>query len=78
MATIQIREVPEPAYETLRLRARREGQSIQAYMRDRIVEMARSPTKAEHADAIERALALWGPAAASAEQVANDVHDGRR
>lgn len=78
MATIQIREVPETAYETLRLRARREGQSIQAYMRDRVVEMAGSPTKTEHVEAIERALAAWGPVNVSVEQVVDDVHDGRR
>jgi len=78
MATIQIREVPETAYETLRRRARREGQSIQAYMRDRVVEMAGSPTKAEHAETIERVLAQWERVDVSAEQIGDDVHHGRR
>jgi len=78
MATIRIREVPETAYETLRLRARLEGQSIQAYVRDRVVEMAGSPTKTEHAETIERALAQWGPVDVSAEQIVADVPDGRR
>ncbi|MGH8775876.1 MAG: FitA-like ribbon-helix-helix domain-containing protein [Jiangellaceae bacterium] len=45
MATIQIREVPESAYEVIRRRARAAGQSIQAYMRDRVVELASRPTK---------------------------------
>ena len=32
MALIQIRDVPEETYETIRRRARAAGQSIQAYM----------------------------------------------
>lgn len=55
MATIQIREIPEDAYETLRRRARRNGQSIQAYMRDQVVQLAARPSKAEaieHAEVI--------------------------
>jgi plasmid stability protein len=41
MATIQIRDVPDDAYEALREQAREAGQSLQAYMRGRVVEMAR-------------------------------------
>lgn len=45
MPTIQIREVPEEAYEVLRRRARRGGQSLQAYMRDQVVSLATRPSK---------------------------------
>jgi antitoxin FitA len=47
MALIQIRDVPEDVYETIRLRARRAGQSIQAYMLARTIEMGRRPTPSE-------------------------------
>lgn len=47
MALIQIRDVPEDVYETIRLRARRAGQSMQAYMLARTIEMGRRPTPSE-------------------------------
>jgi hypothetical protein len=56
MATIQIREIPEPAYEILRRRARAKGQSIQAYMRDQVLAMAGHPTKEEALESIEAVL----------------------
>ena len=45
MATIQVREIPEDLYEVLRRRARRAGQSLQAYMRDQVMALAQQPTK---------------------------------
>src|SRR5207245_11599298 len=45
VATIQIREIPEEAYEVLRKLARAEGKSLQSYMRDRMIEMARQAEK---------------------------------
>lgn len=53
MATIQVREVPEELYEVLRRRARRMGQSMQAYMRDQIIAIAERPTKEEAIEEIE-------------------------
>lgn len=47
MATIQVREIPEDAYEVIRRRARAAGQSIQAYMRDVVIEFASGPTPQE-------------------------------
>lgn len=47
MALIQIRDVPEEAYEAIRRRARRSGQSIQAYMLARVIEMSRRPSPTE-------------------------------
>ena len=47
MATIQIREIPEDAYEVIRLRARASGRSIQAYMREVVVDLASRPTTEE-------------------------------
>ena len=47
MATIQIREIPEGAYEVIRKRARASGRSIQSYMRDVVVDFAARPTTDE-------------------------------
>lgn len=78
MPTIQIREVPEEAYEVIRRRARAEGTSIQAYMLARVVELAARPTQAEAIAAIEAALARYGPAGASPESITADVASERR
>jgi plasmid stability protein len=40
MATIQVRDIPDETYAWLREQARAAGQSLQAYMRDRVVELA--------------------------------------
>jgi len=53
MATIQIRDLPEETYEVIRKRARSQGQSIQSYMRDRLVEDAASPTAADIWDTVD-------------------------
>ena len=77
MATIQVREIPEHVYEKVRRRARAQGMSIQAYMREQVIEMAESPTKGEVAAAIEVALARHGPAGAKADEIVADVHADR-
>ena len=78
MATIQIREVPEEAYEVLRRRARRAGQSIQAYMRDEIVAIAARPTKSEAIDLIEAILGQTGRPDPTATSVLDDLAAERR
>lgn len=57
MALIQIRDVPEDVYESIRRRARRAGQSIQAYMLARTVEIGRRPTPDEVLADLESDLA---------------------
>lgn len=57
MATIQIRDIPEDAYEVIRRRARADGKSIQAYMRDQIVEAASRRTTDEVLEELEAILA---------------------
>lgn len=47
MALLQIRDVPDDAYERIRGKARSAGQSIQAYMREQIIRLAAVPTPAE-------------------------------
>ncbi|MDQ3455668.1 MAG: antitoxin [Actinomycetota bacterium] len=78
MATIQIRDIPEQAYEVIRLRARAAGQSIQSYMKDRVVELAGKPTKRETMAAVVEALAKHPPVQTSFEEIAGHVQAERR
>lgn len=54
MATIQVREIPAEAYDVLVGRARAKHQSLQAYMRDVLVEFASRPSKEEAFAMVER------------------------
>lgn len=78
MATIQIREIPEDAYEVIRRRARAEGKSIQAYMRERVIEMASRPSKSEVVAALAAAVDESGPVWADPEEIVRDIHAERR
>jgi plasmid stability protein len=78
MATIQIRDLPEGTYETIRRRARAAGQSIQAYMRREVIAMAAAPTKDEAIAAVEASLAAHGASDATAADIAGDVGEDRR
>ena len=78
MATIQIREVPEDAYEVIRKRARAEGRSIQAYMRDWVVDFASRPTVSEALSTLESALAAHGTPGGTRKSVLADLAAERR
>ena len=78
MATIQIRDLPEDAYETLRRRARREGRSIQSYMREQVLALAARPTKAELVERIEDGLARRGGSDVPAQTLADGLTADRR
>jgi plasmid stability protein len=73
MATIQVREIPEDLYEVLRRRARRAGQSMQAYMRDQLVALAERPTKEEVIEEIEAVLSHTGGGEPTAASIADDL-----
>lgn len=78
MATIQIREIPDDTYETIRRRARESGKSIQSYMRDQVVELAARRSKEDAWDAVESALADQESTGPSMEQIIADLADDRR
>ena len=78
MATIQIRELPEDAYETIRRRARAAGQSIQSYMRDQVIELAGRRTKEEAWAAVESALSAEDSPGSSMEGILDDLGHDRR
>lgn len=72
MALIQIRDVPEDVYETIRRRARRAGQSIQAYMLSRTIEISQRPTPAEVLADLEADLRDRSPLAVDTKIVLAD------
>jgi plasmid stability protein len=78
MRTIQVRDIPDDAYDTIRRRARAEGKSLQSYMRDQVIALARDPSKREAVEAIEEALAAHGPARTSTTVIADDLRADRR
>ena len=77
MATIQIRDVSEEAYETIRRRARAAGQSIQAYMKKQVERLAREPDEDVHFDELERFAKSHG-AELDIDALLADLANGRR
>lgn len=69
MSTIQVKDVPDDVAETLRRRAAAAGQSLQAYMRHHLIEIARQRTKAEYVRIIEEQLAASAAPGATAESI---------
>ncbi len=78
MATIQVRELPEDTYEVIRRRARRAGQSIQAYTRDQLVAAAVRPTKDEAVEMIEAVLGREKVSGVSPSSIVRDLAAERR
>lgn len=78
MATIQIREVPESAYEVIRRRARASGRSIQSYMRDVVVDFAGHPTTEEVLAMMETTRADSDTPGATPDSVWADLAADRR
>ncbi len=78
MATVQIRDIPDDVHEALVALAQEAGQSLQAYMRQQVVEMARSRARKAAALAeLERYLERDGGLDVSAEQIVADLHADR-
>ena len=78
MATIQVRDIPEDAYEVIRKRARAEGCSIQSYMRDWVLDFARRPTPSEALTELGTILAQYGTPGATPESILADLAADRR
>ncbi|MGH3914290.1 MAG: FitA-like ribbon-helix-helix domain-containing protein [Pseudonocardiaceae bacterium] len=57
MATIQVRDVPDDVAEAYRRRAQASGQSLQSYLREQLIAMARRRDKTEVMAIVEQALA---------------------
>ena len=78
MATIQIREIPEDAYEVIRKRARSAGRSIQSYMREWVIDFAYAPTSEEALEALEITLARHKSPGTTRESILAALDDERR
>jgi plasmid stability protein len=79
VATIQIRDVPDDVHQELQRHAKAAGQSLQAYMRDQILEWAQVRTdRAEALQRLEELLAKEGGLGLTAEQIVEDLHAERR
>ena len=77
MATIQIRDVSEEAYETIRRRARAAGQSIQTYMKTTVERMASEPEDAELFADLDRFIETHG-IRLDMQALLDDIDQGRR
>ena len=77
MATIQVRDISEDAYEVIRRRARAAGQSIQAYMKRHIERMANEPDDEELFSDLERFVEDHG-IRLDIEALLADLDAGRR
>ncbi|CCK58077.1 FitA-like ribbon-helix-helix domain-containing protein [Mycobacterium canetti] len=69
MATIQVRDLPEDVAETYRRRATAAGQSLQMYMRNKLIEGARGRDKAEAIELLEQTLASTASPGISRETI---------
>ncbi|MGH3930058.1 MAG: FitA-like ribbon-helix-helix domain-containing protein [Pseudonocardiaceae bacterium] len=56
MATIQVRDVPDDVAEIYRRRAHASGKSLQSYIRDQLIAMARRRDKTEVMAVVEQTL----------------------
>jgi len=77
VATIQIRDISEDAYEVIRRRARAAGQSIQAYMKRHVERMASEPDDEELFADLERFVEAHG-IRLDIEALLADLDAGRR
>lgn len=79
MATIQIRDIPDEVHEELQRRAREAGQSLQAYMRDHVVEWTNAQArKANALRRLDELLARDGALGLTTEQILEDLDADRR
>jgi plasmid stability protein len=74
MATIHVREVSDDAVVTLKVRAARAGQSLQAYVRQLLEREAATITPEE---AAERARAIAARSSVTADDVVDAISDMR-
>jgi antitoxin FitA len=77
MATMQIRDIPEDVYETLRKRARAAGQSIQSYMREQMIDLASRRTKEEVFAVVESTRAKRPASGPTRESIVNELRELR-
>ena len=80
MATIQIRDIPDDVHEELQRQARAAGQSLQAFMRQWVVQEIAEPhpPRCSPRRVEEVMLAARGHRSDHASRSSNDLDDDRR
>ena len=79
MATIQIRDIPDDVHEELQRQALKAGQSLQAYMREQLIETVRARRlRVAALQHLEELLERDGGLGLTAEQIVEDLHADRR
>jgi plasmid stability protein len=78
MPNVQIRDFPESAYKILKSRAREHRQSLQSYLRDVLINLALTPSKAKVLTAIGASLADHGGVLVDRNELRGARDDGRR
>lgn len=77
MPTIQVRDVPQDAYDVIVERARANGQSIQQYVRAMLINNTAQPNKAEAIASIRANLKKHGSRVTTAD-ILEALDAGRR
>jgi antitoxin FitA len=78
MPTIQVRNVPDDAYEAIRRQAAVRGQSIQMYMREQVIEIAERQRRENAWEEFERELTKTDPPGVSRDDILRAIDDARR
>ena len=76
MTTITIRDVPEETRDLLAARAKRAGQSMQEYLRRRLMELGETEDQEDFLDRVHGTASSGRRL--SAQQIVDAVHGGRR
>ncbi|MGH3438966.1 MAG: FitA-like ribbon-helix-helix domain-containing protein [Sciscionella sp.] len=71
--TIQIRDVDDATYTTLRTRAARENMSLTAYVRNELAKLASGPTMAEWVERVTNRD--WGVSGELIVQIQRELRD---
>ena len=77
MATIQVRDLPDDVAEVYRRRAEAAGRSLQSYMREQLIALARRRDKAEVLAIVRQTLAEDPGPGLSAETIAEALGELR-
>lgn len=79
MATIQIRDIPDDVYDEIRRAAQAAGQSLQAYMREQVIQQTRSRARRSAVLAqLDELIARDGGSRVTTEQILADLDEDRR
>jgi hypothetical protein len=79
VATIQIRDIPDDVHEELQRQARESGQSLQAFMRQQIVDLTRHwVRRAAVLAELEEVIEKDGGTGITRQQILDDLDADRR